>query len=49
MWPGPQDEWAAQVSWVLGLASGFPVPHCDQEWLFHLPFRLKRASAFRFR
>lgn len=36
----------AEVSWVLGLGSGFLVPHCNQERLFHLPFRLKRASAF---
>lgn len=36
----------AQVSCVLGLSSGLLVPHCDQERLFHLRFRLKRASAF---
>lgn len=36
----------AEVSWVLGLGSRFLVPRYNQEQLFHLPFRLKRASAF---
>lgn len=36
-----QQSLGAQVSWVLGLGSRFLVPRCDQEWLFHLPFRLK--------